>query len=126
METATNAQCALEKTVQDLREQLDHNTRTLAFLPPGSVTYDRLVDRVEHQTAQLLAYEDRLDRQRRAAERAALQRHRRQQQNETLLGGGLFIAIGAVITYTGWGTWWLVLAVLFIAAGLLALVADDV
>lgn len=126
METTTNAQRAFEKTVQALREQLDQDTRLLAFLPPGSVTYDRLATRVEHRTAQLLSYEDRLDRQQRAAEHAALERHRRQEQNEARLGGCLFILIGAVITYAGWGTWWLALGILLIAAGLLALFADDV
>lgn len=126
MEITTNTQRAWEKTVKDLREQLDQDTRLLKFLPPGSVTYDRLAARVEQQTAQLLDYERQIDRQRRAAEREALERNRQQAQNEARLGGGVMILFGAVVTYTGWGSWWLVLGILLLASGLLALFGKDI
>lgn len=36
------------------------------------------------------------------------------------------LLLGAVITYTGWGTWWLVLGIVLVAGGLYGLFSNDV
>jgi len=114
-----------EKIVQALREQLNQDTQILASLNPNSDTYQRLAARVERQTDELLDYEDQRERQRQATQRALAEQHHRDKQSEARMGGFIGILIGGVITYTGWGTWWLVLGIFLILGGLYGLFAED-
>lgn len=114
-----------EKAVQALREQLNQDTQILASLDPNSDTYQRLAARVERQTAELLDHEDQCERQRQAAQRALAEQHRRDRESDARMGGFVAILIGGVITYTGWGTWWLVLGIFLVLGGLYGLFAKD-
>lgn len=111
--------------MQALREQLNQDTQILASLDPNSDTYQRLAARVERHTAELLDYEDQRERQRQATRRTLAEQHRRDRDSEARMGGFVAILIGGVITYTGWGTWWLALGILLILGGLYGLFAKD-
>jgi uncharacterized protein YjeT (DUF2065 family) len=111
--------------VQALREQLNQDTQILASLNPDSDTYQRLAARVEHQTADLLDYEDQRERQHHATQRAIAEQHRRDSETEIRMGGLVAAVIGGIVTYTGWGTWWLALGIFLILTGLVGLFAQD-
>lgn len=111
--------------MQALREQLNQDTQILASLDPNSDTYQRLAARVERQTAELLDYEDQRERQRQATQRVLADQHRRDRESDARMGGLVAILIGGVITYTGWGTWWLVLGVFLVLGGLYGLFTKD-
>jgi hypothetical protein len=114
-----------EQTVQALREKLNQDTQILASLDPKSDTYQRLAARIEHQTVDLLDYEDQREQQRQAMQRALTEQRHRDQQSDARMTAGIGLLIGAVITYTGWGTWWLVLGLFLILGGLIGLFATD-
>lgn len=115
-----------EKTVQALREQLDQDTRILASLDPNSDTHRRLADRVEQRTAELLNAEDQRERQHQATQHAMIEQHRRDQEVNERTGAGAALLVGVVVSYAGWGTWWLVLGIVLILGGLCGLFAKDI
>jgi hypothetical protein len=125
-DTITSAQhVPSEQTVQALREKLSQDTQVLASLDPNSDTHRRLAARVERQAAQLLDYEDQREHQRQAMQRVLVEQRRRDAEVDTRAVGFFGILIGGVIVYAAWGTWWLVLGIIFIVVGLCGLFANE-
>lgn len=115
-----------DKTVQALREQLNQDTQILASLDPNSDAHKRLTARIERQTTELLDIEEQREHQRRAMQSAMVEQHQRETENSARIGGLIMAVIGGVVVYTGWGTWWLLLGIVLIIAGLVGLFAQDI
>lgn len=94
-----------DSKLKGLRKQLDQDARVLASLNPDSDAYQRLQDRIEAQTTEMLDYEQNLDRQRRAAAAAEAERQRANEETGMQIGGLVFIGIGATIVWASWGSW---------------------
>lgn len=113
------------KTVQAMRDQLSQDIQILASLDPSSETHRRLSARIQRDTNKMLDYEEQSkQRQRAYAAAAATKQHRREETYG--VGTALFLtALGGVIIYTGWGSWWLLLGIFFVASGLVGIFAKD-
>lgn len=109
-----------------MRQQLDQDTHLLASLNPASPAYQRLQDRIERRTTEMLDYEQNLDRQRQTAARAAAEKQRADEEVGIRIGGLVMIGIGGTIVYASWGSWWPLLGIFLALAGLGALFAKNI
>jgi hypothetical protein len=108
--------------LKTLREKLDQDAQLLASLDPESDAYRRLQARITQKTAELLDYEEILSRREQAYKAAEPQRRQANAANEGIIGGLICAAIGFIVTFATWGSWWVVLGIFLFVSGLISLV----
>jgi len=118
-------QYASGKQIRDLREQLQQDTHILGSLDPDSVAHARLQSRIERQTIQLLELEQQQSMREQRLRQATIAQQQQSEEFSTKVGAAAFAVIGAAVLYFGWGTWWMLLGVVFALIGVVTMFAEE-